>query len=111
MNLPAKLPKRQSIREQYNRRPNKREKAYHLWLCENYLCICGCGCLSEVVHHVLGEHDAKRWRRDHLMVVPMKATCHMKLHGKGSEEAFDPDTDYPGEALNCQQEAIARGIL
>jgi hypothetical protein len=99
------------IKPKYNPTPTAREKAFHLWLMENFLCSCGCGGFSEVVHHVLGKHPLKRWRRDHEMVVPMRAVCHMALHGAGSEAAFDPATDYPAQAAYCRQVAMEAGKL
>lgn len=111
MNAPAKLPKPGRMREKYNPTPTARELRFHHWLIENFLCVCGCGNVSEHVHHPLERHPTQRWRRDHEFVVPMRAVCHMALHSAGSEARFDPATDYPAEAAQCRQLAIEAGKL
>ncbi|MCR4297239.1 MAG: hypothetical protein NUV75_00590 [Gallionella sp.] len=73
------------LKARYNPKPTAQEKAFHLWLIESFPCACGCGQASTLVHHVLASHPAKRWRRDHAMVVPLHWTCHNALHAKGSE--------------------------
>ena len=82
------------IKPKYNATPTAREKGFHLWVMESFPCACGCGGVSEVVHHPLKRHPMQRWRRDHEFVVPMTAFCHMALHGAGSEDAFQPGWDY-----------------
>lgn len=103
--MPPKLPKRVRIREKYNREPNAREKAYHIWLMETYPCVCGCGKQSTIVHHPLQEHPDQRWRRDHEYVVPMNGYCHFDLHQKrGTDE-------YAEEADALRSAGIAMGKL
>ena len=99
------------LKERYNPRPTERERQFHIWLMDTFPCACGCGGQATVVHHVLGSHPAKRWRRDHAVVVPMTAEHHMKLHAMGSERLFDPDQDYGERAANFKQMAMELGKL
>lgn len=95
MTLPRRLPKGR-IKPKYNPIPTAREKAYHIWLMEEYQCACGCGKRATVVHHPLTRHPEQRWRRDHEFVVPMDAHCHMALHRAGNE------ADYMGHDVGHQ---------
>lgn len=94
MNAIPKLPKQGRIKEKYNSEPTAREKAYHLWLMDNFPCGCGCEGPSTVVHHPLQRHPNQRWRRDHEYVVPMNGYCHFALHKAGSENKFQAGSDY-----------------
>ena len=98
------------IKEKYNPTPTAREKAYHLWLMEEYPCACGCGERSTVVHHPLTEHPEQRWRRDHEFVVPMTGHCHMALHAMGREHLFS-DVDFAAHAFGYRRDGIEAGKL
>lgn len=76
------------LKVKYNPVPTAREKAFHLWLMDEFSCACGCGAYSECVHHPLTRHPEQRWRRDHLYVVPMADVCHRALHAMGRESLF-----------------------
>jgi hypothetical protein len=106
-----KLPPHKRIKAKYNATPTEREKAYHEWLMDAYDCICGCGGKATFVHHPLERHPAQRWRRDHEFVVPMTDHCHRALHAEGSEAKYDPDNDYPSEALAYRALAKSGGLL
>lgn len=99
------------IKPRYNAIPTARQRAYHLWLMDNWPCACGCGCPSTVVHHPLQEHPDQVWRRNHEYVVPMNGLCHMKLHRAGSEEAFIPGLDFATMAHGLRQIGIEQGKL
>lgn len=73
------------VKQRYNPTPTARERAYHLWLLEEYPCVCRCGRFSECVHHPLTRHPEQRWRRDHEYVVPMTDACHRALHARGKD--------------------------
>lgn len=106
-----KVKKHGSIREQYNRTPNARERAYHLWLIENFVCFCGCGRPADCVHHILSRHPLKRFRRDHEMVVPMADQCHRALHATGSETAFAGFLDFGEGAAEYRVMGQREGFL
>ena len=73
------------LKAKYNPTPTAREKSYHLWLMDEYACVCGCGRYAECVHHPLTRHPEQRWRRDHEYVVPMASCCHFALHARGRD--------------------------
>jgi hypothetical protein len=102
---------RSRIKEKYNPTPTAREKAFHIWLIQEFPCACGCGWTSTVVHHPLQRHPAQRWRRDHEYVVPMNGFCHMRLHRAGSEEAFIPGLDFATAAYGFRKIGIEQGKL
>lgn len=108
--LPPKLRKTNRIKPKYNPTPTAQEKAYHVSLIGR-LCFCGCGEMSDCVHHPLARHPRQRWRRDHEFVVPMTDHCHRALHAMGSEAMFDPDHDYPEGAYLLRLEAVGDGRL
>ena len=66
------------IRPKYNPRPNARERAHILKVCEEP-CF-GCGAHGGVAHHVLVDFPGKRWRRDHQAVLPTCPACHALIH-------------------------------
>lgn len=106
------MPKsRTRIKEKYNPTPSAMEKAFHIWLIDNFDCACGCGAPSGVVHHPLQRHPAQRWRRDHEYVVPMHGFCHMRLHQAGSETAFMPGSDFAAMAHGYRNIGIEQGKL
>lgn len=76
------------VKEKYNPIPNARERAFHIYLIDNELCVCGCGRKAECVHHPLQRHPEQRWRRDHEFVVPMADECHRSLHASGNERSW-----------------------
>ena len=99
------------IKPKYNPEPTKREKAFHLWLMENFACVCGCGRGSTVVHHPLNRHPNQRWRRDHEYVVPMFFECHNELHGVGNERKWRDDLCLPLEAAEYRWSGYQERLL
>lgn len=99
------------LKPKYNAVPTAREKAFHLWLIDQFACTCGCGGTSGVVHHPLERHPDQRWRRDHEFVVPMHGECHMRLHSAGSEAAFHPGRSYARKASFYRDMGMKAGKL
>ena len=94
------------IKARYNAIPTAQERAFHIWLMDNFPCACGCGCTSEVVHHPLTRHPLQRWRRDHEYVVPMRSESHVALHGDEREEKCFAD-----KAAQYRDAGIVEGML
>lgn len=105
MNAPAGR-----MKPKYNPTPTAREKAYHLWLIDEFHCVCGCGDPSQCVHHPLTRHPAQRWRRDHEFVVPMTDHCHRALHAMGMESLFT-DKNLAAEAWFYRADGRKAGKL
>tara|TARA_R100001086_G_scaffold180400_7_gene100213 strand:- start:5416 stop:5742 length:327 start_codon:yes stop_codon:yes gene_type:complete len=87
------------MKPRYNKTPTDQERRYHIALMETFLCACGCGQVSTVVHHPLELHPEQRWRRDHEFAVQMADECHRILHTKfgsdhGGEGSFQPGRSY-----------------
>jgi hypothetical protein len=102
------------IKEKYNPKPNAKEKVHHIRMIGNDFCVCGCGQIADVVHHILQEHPQKRWRRDHQLVAPMFHKCHMHLHDVfGDEIAWQAQhgVDLAQEVINQWNISIYRGAL
>ena len=111
MNGPIpKVRKHGRIKPRYNPVPTAREKAFHLWLLDNYPCACGCEGRAEVVHHILSKHRLKRWRRDHEMVVPMTSQHHVNLH-LGNSRAIEAEWWIPERAEELRKIAYEEGVL
>jgi hypothetical protein len=98
------------IKPKYNPTPTAREKAFHLWLMDEFPCACGCGERSTFVHHPLEEHPEQRWRRDHEYVVPMTDHCHRALHAMGKESLFT-DRDFAELASQFRAAGYEEGKL
>lgn len=90
-----KLKPHKPIREKYNPTPSAAEKRFHLLMMNMPCDACSyepCG----VFHHLLTDTPEKRWRRDHMMGLPLCDHCHRDLHASGDEWAwcaargFDP---------------------
>ena len=113
MNALSKNHKHGHVKPKYNAKPSADEKAYHIALIDNNLCVCGCGQQATIVHHVLQSSIHKRWRRDHLIVVPMFWECHHGVHANGSEIAWQEahGIDLIHEAIQLRNEAVYKGIL
>lgn len=74
-------------KDRYNPTPSAAEKRFHLWMMDLPCEACGvepCG----VFHHLLTDAPEKRWRRDHMMGLPLCDACHRDLHGSGDEWAW-----------------------
>ena len=111
MNALPKTFKHGRIKDKYNPEPTTRERGFHVWLMTNYACFCGCNQIAECVHHVLGSHPEKRWRRDHEFVVPATNDCHARIHAAGKEAKAFPTRDIPAMAAAYRQDGYEAGAL
>ena len=106
-----KVRKQGRIKPKYNATPKAHEKAYHVWLIENFVCFCECGAQAGCVHHPLTRHPEQRWRRDHEYVVPMADGCHKALHLAGSEAAYAGHLDFAQGAAEYRRMGQREGFL
>lgn len=111
MNFPAKLPPQGRIKPKYNATPTAKQRAYHIWLIENFTCFDECGGPAECVHHPLTRHPEQVWRRNHEFVVPMTDACHKALHGVGSEAAYAGHLDFAEGAAEYRVMGQREGLL
>jgi len=78
------------IKPKYDPKPNAREKKHKAFV-KDQSCF-GCGSKPVDAHHSLLDVDGKRWRRDHLWLLPLcHYGCHQGdrgVHGLGSEKAW-----------------------
>lgn len=98
------------IRQKYSAKPTEREKQFHRWCIDNFPCACGCGCPSEIAHHVLSSMPEKRWRRDHEVVVPLTAEHHFDLH-LGNARKIEAEWGVPERALELRKQAYECYVL
>jgi len=108
----VKLAPHKSIREQYNPRPNAKEKRFHLWLMDMPCEACGidpCG----VFHHLLTDTPEKRWDRDHEMGLALCDPCHRELHRNGNEQAWCAANGIEpvGSALGNREMGRRKGLI
>lgn len=81
----------QRIKPKYNATPNAREKRHKRHV-QGQSCF-GCGkAPPNDAHHTLLAFEGKRWRRDHMWLLPLcHYGCHQGqrgVHGVGSEQAW-----------------------
>lgn len=97
-------------RERYNPTPNAAEKRFHLSVMERGCLVCGA---DAIAHHVLQDTPNKRWRRDHLIVVPLCDPHHRELHGTGDELEWQAgyELDLANEAEFYRLEALQGGLI
>lgn len=75
------------IREKYNPVMNVAEKR-HKARVQREPCF-GCGSPFVQAHHTLLKFPEKRWRRDHMCLLPVCAACHALIHDHfGCEELW-----------------------
>ncbi len=74
------------------------------------------GCLvcggQSIAHHILQDSPHKRWRRDHLQVVPLCDSHHRELHANGNELAWQEiyGLDLADEARLLELASIYAGV-
>ena len=105
-------PDHRRIKPKYNPAPNAAEMR-HKARVKQMRCM-GCGKWPVDAHHVMGNVEGKRWRRDHRFLVPLcHDDCHQGpngVHGIGKEEDFC-GKDLLAEARRLEAESVALGIL
>lgn len=107
----TKFPAHKRIRERYNPTPNAAEKRFHISVMERGCLVCGG---DAIAHHVLQDTPNKRWRRDHLIVVPLCVVHHCELHVVyGDELAWQGfrELDLASEAEFYRLEALQGGLI
>ena len=98
------------IRERYNPVPNASERRHHARVMERGCLVCQG---EAIAHHILQSSPHKRWRRDHLQVVPLCDACHRGLHGNGDEIAWQDSfrLDLANEAQMLKLESMQEGLI
>ncbi len=98
------------MRKGYSRFPNAAERRHHMRVMERGCLVCGG---QSIAHHILQDSPHKRWRRDHLQVVPLCDPCHRGLHSNGNELAWQDSfgLDLAEEARLLELASIYEGIL
>lgn len=78
------------IKPKYSPNMNAREKRHKAYVKEQP-CF-GCGAKPVDAHHTMLNFEGKRWRRDHMWLLPVcHSVCHQGrhgIHGIGSEAAW-----------------------
>lgn len=93
-------PDHKRIKARYNPKPNAAERR-HIERVKERPCF-GCGVFGAVAHHTLLDFPEKRWRRDHMCLLPLCDPCHRTLH-----TVFGNEADWIASVERTEDEAVA----